>query len=269
MERVRYVIVGMARSGTTATHAAIYGHPNICAMADEVRVSPFFTSGVASFTVGGINEYERKLNYGCLFDATTIYPSRAPDPQGKKLISYNGTPESPKADRQGIQANGLKVAIPNAEDAAALVDSLRKYFLEIKIIHVQRKDWVAQFASLHRATKTGVWHTQGNDAPPKPAETGKMTLPIQPFERYVDMAVEVENLLQSLGESHAVRKVSYEQEISVAGSPWARGVFEFLGVTPIDPTWQRLTKTAPPLEDYVDNVEPLREILAKRSPAHQ
>ena len=81
MDRVRYVIVGLARSGTTATHAAIYGHPHICAMADELRVSPFFTSGVATFTVSGENQYERRIASDRIFDAITIYPPRAPDPR--------------------------------------------------------------------------------------------------------------------------------------------------------------------------------------------
>lgn len=266
MQRVRYVIVGMARSGTTATHAAIYGHPNICAMADELRVSPFFTAGVASFTVGGDNKYERKIGSDRIFDAITIYPPRAPDPEGKVLIAYNGTPEVPKSP-DDIRANGLKVAIPNAEDATNLVDSLRTYFPEVKIVHVRRSDWVAQFASLSRATKTGVWHTRDNAGAAASADDGKMTLPVPPFENYVDMAIEVERQLLSLRDSHEVHEVSYEQHVNSADPAWVRPVFDFLGVDPMDPSWMRLTKTAPPLEDYVANVAELRAVLAERAPS--
>jgi hypothetical protein len=120
-DKTRYVIVGMARSGTTATHNAVFGHPNVCAMADEFRVDPFFTKGVACFTVGGNNKWERRINYNALFDAVTKYPVGRPDPDGKRLIAYNGTPSVPKQENL---AHGLKVAIPSAEDAKNLVDSL-------------------------------------------------------------------------------------------------------------------------------------------------
>ncbi|MEC8251587.1 MAG: Stf0 family sulfotransferase [Planctomycetota bacterium] len=264
MDRVRYVIVGLARSGTTATHAAIYGHPHICAMADELRVSPFFTSGVATFTVSGENQYERRIASDRIFDAITIYPPRAPDPEGKVLIAYNGTPDVPKA-AEDVRANGLKVAIPNAEDARNLVDALQQYYPSVKIIHVRRSDWVAQFASLNRATKTGVWHTRDH-ASPATADESKMTLPLKPFEAYVDMAVEVERHLLSLRDSHAVHEVSYEAHVNGGDPRWVHPVFEFLGVDAMDPSWMRLTKTAPPLEDYVANVAELRALLAERAP---
>ena len=257
-ESIRYVIVGMARSGTTALHNAIFGHPNVCAMADEFRVEPFFTKGVACFTVGGVNEWEKQHNYNALFDAVTKYPRGTPNPEGT-LIAYNGTPSVPKED---IRANGLKVAIPSTADATQLVDALQKYFPNVHIIHMQRQDWVAQFASLMRAKNTGVWHTR-RDQPAADAAPAKMHLPAQQFSAYMEMAREVEGQLQRLHSSHTVCDYSYEKDLAVNDPSKIHRVFEFLQLRPMDATWMRLTKTAPPLEDYVENHKELRAMLAR------
>ena len=44
--RKRFVIVGMARSGTTVTLQALQGHPDVRTAMDEIRVDPFFTRGI-------------------------------------------------------------------------------------------------------------------------------------------------------------------------------------------------------------------------------
>jgi hypothetical protein len=262
MDKIRYVIVGMARSGTTATHNAIFGHPNVCAMADEFRVDPFFTKGIACFTVGGKNTWERKVNYDALFDAVTKYPVGKPDPEGKRLIAYNGTPSVPK--RENL-AHGLKVAIPSAEDAKNLVDSLQDFFPRMRIIHVRRADWVAQFASLERAQSTGVWHTR-EERPAASQSDEKLTLSTQKFSAYLKMATEVEQQLHRLHESHAVCEFSYEQDLLPNDPRRAHRLFEFLDLEGMDPTWMRLTKTAPPLEDFVANVDELRAIMTAHRP---
>lgn len=253
----RYVIVGMARSGTTATHVALYGHPQVCAMADEVRVDPFFTRGVACFTVGGKNEWERARSYQPLFDALTRYRPEAPDPEGKRLIAYNGTPQLPKAD---LLAHGLKVAIPSAEDAQRLVECLQDHFRWAKIIHVRRRDWLAQFASLSRALSTGVWHTSGDKKDPGKAHEPMHLLP-QQFEKYLEQCAEIERQLFRLRSSHETLEFRYEEELATDDARRFDRIFEFLGVPAIAPTWLKLTKTAPPLESYVANTAELRTML--------
>jgi hypothetical protein len=42
----RYVIVGMLRSGTTATHYCLRGHPSVSAVKKEVGVELFLTKGL-------------------------------------------------------------------------------------------------------------------------------------------------------------------------------------------------------------------------------
>ena len=64
----RYVVLGLARSGTTVVHFALKGHPNIAALNDEVRVS-FFTEGISTFTQRDDNVLEKKVGSLSLFDA--------------------------------------------------------------------------------------------------------------------------------------------------------------------------------------------------------
>lgn len=257
----RYIIVGMQRSGTTATNRALFGHPNICAMADEFAVDPFFTKGVACFTVGGQNRWERLRNYARLFDAVTIYPADTPDPEGKRLIAYCGTPKHPK---QEVRANGLKVAIPSANDARLLVESLREYFRDLRVVHVRRADWVAQYASLLRAQKSGQWHSWTTANPPA-ALPERLTIPVDAFTNYVRMALEIEGQLLRLRETHQVCEFNYESDLEHAAGAWDR-LFEFLGVLPMQPDWMGSSKVAPPVEEFVTNVAELRQALARLRP---
>lgn len=261
LHSTRYVIVGMARSGTTAVHRAIYGHPNICAIDDEIRVQPFFSLGVATFTVGGKNEWERRRSALPLFDAITRYRPEEPNPDGR-LVGYCGTRAFPKHE---IRAHGLKVAIPNAEDAGLLVESLQLDFPGVKIVHVRRNDWVAQCASLERAMKSGVWHSFAE----KREATGsveRMTIPEPRFRKYVQMANEVEAQLARLGRSHEVFDFSYEQDLEGGRSEVWLEVFRFLGVPEIAPVWMRSSKVAPPLESFLENTAELQGILTEMRP---
>ncbi len=256
----RYIIVGMQRSGTTATHRALFGHPNICAMDDEFRVEPFFTKGVACFTVGGINRWERLRNYNRLFDAVTISPTIAPDPEGKRLIAYGGTPRFPK---QELRANGLKVAIPSAADAKLLVDSLVEYFQGLKVIHVRRDDWVAQYASLLRAQKSGKWHSWSAAKGANQTAPGKFAIAVEDFTAYVRMAQEIEAQLARLLGTHEVCEFSFENDLeSNAAGAWDR-LFGFLGVPPMAPEWMGSSKVAPPVDEFVENAAELRQVLAR------
>jgi hypothetical protein len=243
--RVRYLIVGMARSGTTATHHVVYGHPSASALHDEVTVDPLFTQGISTFTVGGKNHQDTAAKYEALFDL---------------LALHEDSPGAP-------QAHGMKVVTQSRRDAAALVDCLVANFPEARIVHVRRADLLAQFASLERASRTGVWHTRA-DAPPTahdPAsEPGPLPLDVAKFERYLQTCEEVERELLRLRETHRVHEVRYEQDIAPNDPTRAAALFEFLGLPVVAPTWMTLTKTSPPLETFVTNVAQLRAVLDAR-----
>lgn len=66
---IRYIIVGTYRSGTTAVHSCLEGHPEASALSDEARIYPFFTRGISTFTFGDENEIEKSQGHIRLFDA--------------------------------------------------------------------------------------------------------------------------------------------------------------------------------------------------------
>ena len=140
MARTRFLILGMARSGTTVTHQALQGHPNVRSSMDELKVAPFFTSGIAAFTVSGANPFEQDNGYGLLLDALTLIPC---EQRGLDVLGYGGTDAHPKGD---VLANGIKVAVGSAEEAETLVAALQRHpsLHELAIVRVHRADLVAQ-----------------------------------------------------------------------------------------------------------------------------
>src|SRR5262245_41961296 len=106
---IRYVIIGCPRSGTTAVHLALKGHPQVSALNDEMQVSPFFDKGLAAFTFGHEPEEERQITHGLLFDAIT---------------SVMATPET--------RARGLKVCPRSPWQANVVVNALRANFSDVK-----------------------------------------------------------------------------------------------------------------------------------------
>lgn len=249
----RYVIIGMARSGTTVTSRALTGHRNVMGPDDEFKVHPFFTEGMKTFTVGGPRFWERERNAYKLFDAVTIYHDRTPDPSGA-LAHYCGTPDNPKGD---VMACGFKVAIAEAAEAEQLVESLQRFYKQLRIIWVRRRDWVAQFASLEKAKVTGGWHSWSEKNQDAPTE---FEFSVDGFRYYFDDGVRTEQAFEQLRATHEVCEFVYEDDIT--GGRWAR-LFEFLDVPVLDPFWLSSKKVSPPIEDYVKNAAELRAEFAR------
>lgn len=258
-ERTRFLILGMARSGTTVTHRALQGHPNVKSSMDEFRVAPFFTQGIAAFTVSGKNRFERDNAYDLLFDAVTMIPCSL---RGPHLMGYGGTDEYPKGE---ILANGLKVAVSTVPEAEELVRSLTEFasFRDFAIILVERKDLVAQCASLTRAMRTGRWHsffkTEGQvENPDAPFE-----IPEGQFDFYLQEAAAIHAAFDRLAGTHRTLTLSYEDEIAKLGPAAFRRVHSFLGLPEVLPTWLGSEKVAPPVESFLLNHERLHEMLAE------
>jgi len=117
---IRYIIAGPARSGTTITHLAIMGHPNACALNDEINVYPFFYKGFATFTSGAEKEKEKDEGLSILFNAlTTVY----------------------RADK--TIAHGMKTTVQSIDAANVFVEALKIKLKDVKIILTARNDIVA------------------------------------------------------------------------------------------------------------------------------
>lgn len=253
----------MARSGTTVTFQALQGHPNVRALMDEVRVSPFFTRGLEVFTTGGANDYEKDHGMGLLVDALTLIPCSIASPQ---LMGYGGLPESPKSP--SVLANGLKTALSGSADAVQFVEAMTKRasLQDFAVIRVDRRDLVAQFTSLARALNLGVWHSHTNPgaARSSPGATDQpMTIDPAEFAIYCRDALDARRELDRLNATHRVFALDYERDIDTGDRSIYRRMFEFLSLPPIDPTWMRSTKVSPPVESYVTNARELYDLAAR------
>lgn len=260
--RTRFLVVGMARSGTTVVHQALQGHPNVRTSMDEIKVAPFFTTGYATFTVSGDSPFEQENGYGILVDALTMLPCHE---RGPALLGLCGTDEWPK--REPL-ANGVRVAIGNAQEAETLVAALQRFpsLLEFAIVRVHRNDLVAQCASLRRAQRTGRWHSFRPGKPTVRAPEAPFEIPTSEFATFCDDARRTIAALDKLADSHRVLELSYEDEIATHGTAGQERLFRFLGLPWIEPNWITARKVAPPVEDYVTNAAALRTWFAAHVP---
>ena len=223
----RYIIVGPARSGTTVTHLCLAGHPNVSALNDEVKVHPFFTEGISTFTHGNDRETEFKTGFMAIFDA---------------LCTLN--------NREELLACGLKTAIRNLKDAEDFVKSVQAYFPAVIIILTLRNDIVAQYGSLERARITGNWHSWVKS---EGRLEGKIILDKDRLHAHAVEYLKTVRELQRLKETHEVFEVFYENDILPDNLQVYYRIFSFLKLPKIEITWLRSKKVAPKPEEFIAN----------------
>lgn len=178
----RYMVVGMPRSGTSATHFCLRGHPSISAVKEEVGVDPFLTEGMAAFTFE--DPGTQNPGVSALFDAMTSIQSVS-DPE----------------------ARGMKLTTGSKALARSFVNGVQEYLPDVRIILVLRRDLVARFGSLVKARKTGVWDGIHDGSVPE------LRLDPHEFAEYAIESYEIRRMLRELEETHAVMELSYEEVI--------------------------------------------------------
>lgn len=256
--RKRFLIVGMPRSGTTVTHRALQGHPNVMTMMDELKVEPLFTEGVSGFTVSGNNEHQRDHGYGMLIDALSMVPCSR---RGVDVMGYGGTDEYPKRE---TLANGAKLVVSSPRETKKLVEALqqRPSLSELNIIRVVRNDLVAQCASLERARRSGRWHSfftkEGQEK--KSGSADSFEIDEEEFIIYRDSSHRIQAKLDKLGDTHPHLVLSFEDQIVSKGPEAFLPMLDFLGLPRITPTWLASSKVSPPVRDYVTNADRLYEL---------
>jgi len=236
----RYIILGCCRSGTTVTHLAIKGHPNVCALNDELLVTPFFNKGISSFTQGNDLEIEKRNGHKRIFDAITSI-------QKNKKTQYIGVKTS---------------LIYNRGSMDYIKHVLSTYFPDIKIILTIRNDLVAQYGSLIRALKTGKHHSW--DKSKKDIKT-LISINKYLFMKYLlDCFWFIDNM-RDLKKTHDVLEFSYEEDI-INGE--YKKLFDFLELDYVEINWLTAKKVAPKPEDYIKNYKSLTNLSRKLESMH-
>jgi len=231
-EKTRYLIIGFARSGTTVTHLALMGHPNVSALNGELRPEPFFTKGISTFTFGNDPEEEKVKAYSALFDAIT-------------LIRAN----------ENTFANGAKVVCNSNVLAQALVTVLQNNMRDLKVIVIFRKDIVAQYGSGKIGKKSGIMHSWYKGYEGRKVEKIKINKWL--FIAYAQSVRKMYEVLSELKNTHDVLEIHYEDLLVDANGLYAK-IFRFLGLPQVEPTWLASKKVLPAPEDYIKNYSALQ-----------
>lgn len=237
MANNRYLIVGCPRSGSTVIHLLLKGHPNIAALNDELKVSPFFTEGISTFTFGNDLVEEKNLSFSVLFDAITSIAAK---------------------DRTVV--SGAKCICHSPTRASALVNRLQTHLKDLKIILIVRKDLVAQYGSMIHARKSGIYHSWYKGFENR--ETHQLTINKWLFIGYATNCLDTLNVLRELHKTHDIVECVYEDLLVSPGRVYKQ-LFDFLDVPQVNVTWLKSKKVMPDPEKYIRNYSEMRSLLAQ------
>lgn len=238
----RYLIIGYSRSGTTVIHLLLKGHPNVAALNDELRVSPFFTEGISAFTYGHDLAEEKERGYSVLLDGLT------------SLCANENT-----------MAFGAKCTCDRESNARSLVDTLQQHLPDLKIILMVRNDLVAQYGSLRSAERSGIWHSWYEGFKNRKIHTLKIKRWL--FIRYVVSCLDTYQVLRELHQTHDVIECVYEEFLVSQESVYEK-LCNFLGIPQIEAMWLDSKKVMPPPEEYITNYDEMTSLLEKLRTDH-
>lgn len=240
--RTRYLIIGGARTGTTAFSTMLDGHPEISSLVGELQFD-VLARGTHGFSVKGYaTENAKAKGPALLFDAIT----------------------SAEAD-ENTTTLGAKITVNSRARADSTVATLREHFPGIKIILIQRDDLVALYGSRAQLRRTGLAHVWDNRTR-KPA-TSRIRINPWLLMQFVIANLDTYSALAKLSESHDVLRVSHEQFCKDPTAAY-RETAKFLGVRAVEPLWVNSRKVLPPASEYIHNYEGLCSIMRDTRTAH-
>lgn len=234
-KRTQFLVLGPQRSGTTVTYLTLRGHPNACGISDEVDPAVLFEQGVSAFTRNGVVDPAMRDRYApALFEAIAFAES------GPATL-----------------AGGMKIAIETASTARSVADALCGPLRHVRVVLTIREDMIAHYGSLKRAQATGQWHSWGKGG----STGGRLRLDPKEFAAHVRRYREIHQVLLGLLERRDGLLVRYEQDI-LGNLPGLAGrLFDYVGIPRLEPDWFMAQKVAPPVEDYIENLDELRARL--------
>ena len=222
----RYFIIGHQRSGTTLIHLLLKDHPNVSALNDELRASPFFSEGLSCFTHGNDYPEEKQLGYVRLFDTITT------------LMASTNT-----------MANGAKCVCNSKKVAQNLVDVISKHFQGMKIVHVVRNDLVAQYGSMLSSGKSGIMHSWYKGYSKQ--NINRVNINKHLFIAYILGCLDTDSVISTLKQTNPYYRCNYEKYLKnpdVVKSD----LFNFIQVPDLSVDWLASKKVLPSPERYIN-----------------
>lgn len=235
-EQTRYLIVGPTRSGTTALHLLLGGHPQVSTLVGELAFKRL-ADGLSGFTLKGyVTEQEQQIGRRLVFDAIT------------------------SAHRTSATTTlGAKATINSAAGASDLVKVVGTYMPFLKIIVMVRRDLVAHFYSRAQLRKTGVAHSWRRPADGKGEVSGRVDKWLLANSAITTLAM-YRRLQAARGCADYV-EVEYE---TFAGDNLGtyRLLLDFLGLEYVEPTWHHSSKLHDNPEDVIPGYADLTRYVA-------
>lgn len=233
----RYFIIGHQRSGTTLIHLLLKDHPNVSALNDELRASPFFSEGLSCFTHGNDYPEEKNLGYVRLFDTITT------------LMASSNT-----------MANGAKCVCNSKKVAQILVEVISKHFQGMKIIHVVRNDLVAQYGSMLSSGKSGIMHSWYKGYSDQ--KINRVNINKHLFIAYILGCLDTDSAIGTLKKTNPYYRCNYEEYL---GNPdiAKSNLFNFLQIPDLSVDWLASKKVLPSPERYINQYQAHSELMEK------
>lgn len=235
----RYLIVGPTRSGTTALHLLLGGHPEISMFVGELSF-PRLAAGIGGLTMRGYtSEDEDRLGRAALFDAVT---GAVRDSRTRVL--------------------GAKTTVNSQAAARQFVETVRDYLPGLKIIVMVRRDMVAHYYSRMQLKKTGVAHSWQKD------DASRTRVPAR-----IDKWLLANNAIATLDMYRALRSVAdHNDYIEIEYESFAqdnersyRELIDFLGLDYVKPEWHQAKKLHADPEASIRNYQALSSYVAALS----
>lgn len=233
MKKTRFIILGVARSGTTLIQQAIEGHPLVNCVNGDVCDYMVADSGPEIFsynnvTTSGVDStWATKCNLDFLFN----------------IIGQNH------------DVVGFKTAFHSPDVASRFADRVASADRSVKIIATIRKDYLAIEASMQLALKLGRFHAYSGDKNNKRIRLDPVVFS-QSVLRYNQIISEIRKMTTTMD----VLEISYEDEILPGDFSFYPRICEFLKLNEVVPTWLKMKKQAKAPEEYVENYKELRRI---------
>lgn len=242
-EPVRFLVVGMQRSGTTLVHQLLAGHPDVASNPREAAPALFHDFGATYFNTNR-NLFEGQSESALGPDQTLI-----------RLFDL-AVEQAASISNRG--AAGLKVATGRIKEAEAMADAIVAHAPTLRVVHIRREDPIAACVSFEFASKNKRFQIHDGEDTPQPRIQIHRTRLVNYIHNWWAINAAFDRL--SVLPHHL--RVDYERDLASGALLGGETLFDFIGVEPVAPTWVTLKKSLPPKEETVVNLAECEDVAA-------
>ena len=235
----RFVIVGIARTGSTMLISSLNAHPQALAFGELFRTPEAIGWDIQPYADFASKELlQLYRNDPCRFLETAVF-RRWPS---------------------GMRAVGFKIFYYHARQPPySQVWSYLAQRDDILVLHVKRRNVLAQYLSLKLAHDTNMWH--GAPSGRRGAQAQPLALDVEGCRKHFVWVRAAERETDARFAAHRMLQVEYERLAQDQAAELAR-VQEFLGLAPRSLAARTTRQRSAPLSQAIANYEELKAAFA-------